>query len=249
MTYTQSSILDVLKGLDRFGSLPESELLRLSAVAQPLRYRMGQSILRRETLPHQLAVLLEGQARLLGYDLRTQAPVTLKRLDKGELLGIAGLVRGIPCETVIASTEVTCLTLPAQAFLRSLDEYPEFGRQLRYQCHLAEAFDLLGKVLAGSAQDPGDLRQLIVQAASGAIVCYLPSGQARLHNLNRNRNWMISSGVVAQHTSGEWLTVEADTAVHVVGGQARLIGFHPTDCLPLLDRGAIAPMSLLVAQR
>ncbi|MFE4104760.1 peptidase domain-containing ABC transporter [Almyronema epifaneia] len=240
MTYTQSSILDVLKGIQRFRQLPETELVRLSAVAQPLRYRMGQPILRRETLPHQIAILLEGQARLLGYDPRTQEPVTLKRLGKGELIGIAGLVRGIPCETVLASTEVTCLTLPAQAFLRSLEDYPEFGRQLRYQCHLAEAFDLLSKVLADAAHDPGDLRQLITQAASGAIVCYLPSGQARLHNLNRNRNWMISSGVVNQQTSGEWLATDATAAVQVVGGQARLVGFQPTDYLPTEDPTAIA---------
>ncbi|NEQ29938.1 MAG: type I secretion system permease/ATPase [Leptolyngbya sp. SIO4C5] len=240
MTYTQSSILEVLKGIQRFRQLPETELTRLSGVAQPLRYRMGQPILRRETLPHQIAVLLEGQARLLGYDPRTQEPVTLKRLGKGELIGIAGLVRGIPCETVIASTEVTCLTLPAQTFLRSLEQYPEFGRQLRYQCHLAEAFDLLSKVLADSAHDPGDLRQLIIQAASGAIVCYLPAGQARLHNLNSNRDWMISSGVINQQTAGEWLATEVGNSAQVVGGQARLIGFQPEDCQPEGDREAIA---------
>jgi len=60
---------------------------------------------------NQVSIIYEGQARLLGYD--PQTPVTLKLLRPGEVLGWAGLVRGVPCETAIAST-VVCLSIPAE---------------------------------------------------------------------------------------------------------------------------------------
>lgn len=122
MTETQLSVTDILRETAAFSRLSDAQLNQLATQAQPLRYRMGQPMLRRETLPHQIALLLEGQARLIGYDLQTQAPITLKRLERGQLLGIAGLIRGIPCETAIASSEVTCLTFPAQTFLSILQQ-------------------------------------------------------------------------------------------------------------------------------
>jgi len=53
--------------------------------------------------------------RLLGYP-HAQAPVTLQLLKPGEVFGWASLVRGVACETAIASIETLCLTLTAADF-------------------------------------------------------------------------------------------------------------------------------------
>ncbi|MEO1068691.1 MAG: cyclic nucleotide-binding domain-containing protein, partial [Cyanobacteria bacterium J06638_6] len=143
MTQTSLSIQQTFQTLVPFDQLPAEALQQLLQTTQPLRYRVGQPLLRREVLTQQVIVLLEGQARLLGYDPRSQQPLTLNRCGPGELLGVISLIRGVPCETVIASTEVLALTLPSYTFLNLLNEYPEFGRAVRDRVYAIEAFDLV----------------------------------------------------------------------------------------------------------
>ncbi|MEB3250871.1 MAG: cyclic nucleotide-binding domain-containing protein, partial [Cyanobacteriota bacterium] len=112
MTQTPLSLQETFKTLEPFDCLPEVALQQLLQSAQPYKYRVGQPLLRREVLSQQVIVLLEGETRVLGQDPRSQQPVTLERLGRGHLVGAISLVRGLSCETVVASTEVLALTLP-----------------------------------------------------------------------------------------------------------------------------------------
>jgi ATP-binding cassette subfamily B protein len=87
MTQTSLSIQQTFQSLAPFDRLPSDALQLLLQTAQPLRYRVGQPLLRREVLTQQVIVLLEGQARLLGYDPRTQQPVTLGRFSRAKCWG------------------------------------------------------------------------------------------------------------------------------------------------------------------
>ena len=78
MTHTTISIKEILAGISPFNQLPSVVLERVATKFQFLRYRMGQAMFVRETMPAQIAIIYQGQARLLGYDPRSQAPVTLK---------------------------------------------------------------------------------------------------------------------------------------------------------------------------
>ena len=234
MANTKITIQDILAELSPFDQLPPTTLAELSRSIQPLRYHIGQPILRRETLPHQVAIIIEGQARLLAYDQRTQAPVTLALLKKGDIIGAAGLVRGVPCETAIASTEVTCLTLPNRQFFELLKDHIDFAVQLRYRCSLVEAFDLLGSVFKEQAQDLGNLKQLAQKAADHAIVRYLPPGETPLSELDADRLWIVSGGDVRNQSIGSCLSVAiaADTVEVLGANDARLVGIEREFGLP-----------------
>ncbi|MEM6426755.1 MAG: cyclic nucleotide-binding domain-containing protein, partial [Cyanobacteria bacterium P01_D01_bin.128] len=174
MPETKLSTRDILSEVPAFRRLPDPQLQQLADKALPLRYRIGQPMLRRETLPHQIAVIVEGQARLIGYDPQSHSPITLKRLNRGELLGATGLLRGIPCETAIASTEVTCLTIPAQTFLSVLRHSSALQATVRDRCSVTEAFELMGYILQNQAEVSGDLRELANQISDSADVRILP---------------------------------------------------------------------------
>ena len=194
MANTKMTIQDLLAELSPFDKLPPITLDELSRSIQPLRYHIGQPILRRETLPHQVAIIVEGQARLLGYDPRTQAPITLALLKKGDIIGAAGLVRGVPCETAIASTEVTCLILPNRQFFELLKDHIDLDVQLRYRCSLIESFDLLGNVFKDQAQDLGNLKHLAQKASDHAIVRYLSvraSWLVKMRRMTSRRNGIL----------------------------------------------------------
>ncbi len=219
-----ATVQSFLRGLAPFDQLSPAALSQLCTRWQPLRYRMGQPILVREKLPGQVAVLYEGQARLLGYDPRTRAPLTLKLLTPGDLLGWVGLVRGVPCETAIASTEAVCLTLPASDFLSLLQQEAEFAAALRNRCGLSELFDLLGAELERRADGTADLKDLTLKLWPQAVVLNLPAGKMPPNSLDANRLWLVSSGATANFSIGSRLAAGVTPAELEVKSPLRLVG-------------------------
>ncbi len=69
MTTNIDAIQDLLDRIPVFQKIDRQILKELSDRLQPLRYRMGQVILRRETMPSQVMFLWEGQARLIAQIL------------------------------------------------------------------------------------------------------------------------------------------------------------------------------------
>ena len=235
MTYTKNVIQDFLAGTSHFDQLSATVLERLAQRFQLWRYRMGQAILVRENMPTQVSIIYEGQARLLGYDPRTQTPVTLKLLRPGEVLGWAGLVRGVPCETAIASTEVVCLSIPAAEFLELLEQEIPLAATFRDRTALIEVFDLLGLELERRADGATDLKELTLKLWPEAVVLNLPPGKTPLSQLDPNSVWVVSGGAATNLAVGSRLTPEdSQAALKVEGpGSARIVGFRePTLFLP-----------------
>ncbi|MGB3199558.1 MAG: peptidase domain-containing ABC transporter [Nodosilinea sp.] len=223
MTQTSLSIQQTFETLEPFNRLPPEALQQLLQTAQPLRYRLGQPLLRREMLTQQVVVLLEGQARLLGYDPRNQQPVTLRRFERGEMLGVISLIRGVPCETVIASTEVLALTLPSYRFLGLLDECPEFGGAVRDRVYAIEAFDLVAEHAKANALDFGDLKAKAQTVCAESAIVTLPSGPNDLSQLDAALTWVLSGGTVLNIPVGS--TLGRDRTVEVLSPQgARVLG-------------------------
>ena len=228
MSQTPLSIQQSFQTLPPFDVLPEAALQQLLQLAQPLRYRLGQPLLRREVLTQQVIVLLEGQARLLGYDPRNQQPMTLSRLGRGEMLGVISLIRGVPCETAIASTEVLALTLPSYTFLQLVKDEPKFGQAIRDQVYLIEAFDLLSQHVKDHALDPGDLKAKAERVCDRASLATLPHGISSLDHLDPALTWLISGGNVLNLSVGSTLDLAQQQTIEVLSPQgARLLGLTP----------------------
>ena len=229
MTYTQPSIKDFLSETPPFNQLPQAEFNTLAEQIRLLRYRVGQPILRQETLPYQLAIVLEGKVRLLGYEPATQAPFSLQMLQPGDILGWAGLLRGVPCETAIASEETICLTLPAQTFLGLIQKYPEFARRLENQVSLAEVTSLIGNLIQQQAKRSLDLRQTALEAFP---LCEVVYSSGAVPNLRSDYTWFLSAGGAADGTPvGSSLTAEEAKALQTkANDRLRLLGV-PTHLL------------------
>jgi len=83
---------------------------------------MGQAILVWR-ICQPVSIIYEGQARLLGYDPRTQTP-TLKLLRPGEVRVGLAWYEEYHAKPAIASTEVVCLSIPAAEFSELLEQEP-----------------------------------------------------------------------------------------------------------------------------
>jgi ATP-binding cassette subfamily B protein len=195
MSYTTLDFTAFLETVQPFDRLPLEVRRSLGQKLQPFRYEMGNAILKcgrnalatRDRLPSHLVLLYEGEARLLGYDARVNnsLPVTLAKLQPGDLFGWMSLLRGTPCETVIASSEVTiCLTLKEEDFWSLINNYPEFKQYFFKETSIAEVYATLGSYLNQQAWGGGDLKEIAQALLNRACVSY--------NQINDDYLWLVS---------------------------------------------------------
>ncbi len=210
MTSTHTKIYDFFASLLPFAQLPKDELATLSEQAQFTRYRMGQTVLMREQMPAQIIIVYSGQVRLLAYNPQNQMPTTLQLLEKGEIIGWAGVVRNKACETAIASTEAVCINIPVGYFLQLIKKTPQLEALFYYGTPLIEVYDLLAQHLQGRADGAEllrwfgaeDLRELALKLAPQTLIRNLAPGKVQLADLDPERSWLVSSGQVVDYPVG-----------------------------------------------
>jgi HlyB family type I secretion system ABC transporter len=240
MTFTANAqskkIQDFFTTTPPFAQLPDKAIADLTENSQFVRYRMGQTVLMREQMPAQITVIYTGQVRLLGYDPQTKMPITLRLMEVGELVGWAGVLRGKSCETAIASVDTVCLQIPIALFQKMVAKHTQLEAAYVYTAQLIEVYDLLGQVLAEKANSDAlmsacgasDLKELAVMLAPIAIVRNLVPGRSPMSDLDANRTWLVSSGVIEGYEVGKNISPrEEDAGQDLIVAKpevARLVG-------------------------
>lgn len=253
MSLTVTDYQSFLQEIDPFAQLPPAAIAEIAEKLRPWRFRMGQIILTRGKMAHQVYFLVSGQARLLGYDPGTGFPVTLKLLQNGELIGAVNAIRNVPCETAIASTETVCVSLSREEFLTYVDKYPELRAVYRNQCGLVELFDLLGEHLQRLAQGGVDLRSLTLDSLPQSQVYALPAGLNSLPQSLQQPGWLwlVSNDGLENFPKGSVLPTDQKGLKLVARETIRLIGIpqprldsssaDPVEDIPLADVRVLPP--------
>ncbi len=216
MTSISTKIHDFFANLLPFAQLSKVELATLADRSELIRYRMGQTVLIREQMPAQIIIVYSGQIRLLAYHPDTQMPTTLQLLEKGEILGWAGVVRQRPCETAIASTEAVCIHIPVDYFLALIARTPQLEALFYYGTPTIEVYDLL--VLYLHTQPDRDLllrsfgaedvRELALKLTPQATIRNLAPGKLPISELDPHRSWLVSSGELVDRPVGSCIDVQ-----------------------------------------
>lgn len=197
MVYTVDAVGEFLSTVEPFKNLSPNTIRDLSAHFQPLKYEMGQIMLIKEKIPPYIAIIYEGKARCIAYDPRNSLPVSLQLLSYGSVIGWEGLIRGFPCETAIASTDVVALTLDREKFLQLLDQHQPLKEYYQHHPGLVEYFDLLGYQLKNRATGEGNLKDLTREGITSTQVYNLTAGKNKqLPSPPDNQNWFLSSGLI-----------------------------------------------------
>jgi HlyB family type I secretion system ABC transporter len=232
MTTIKASIPDFLAATPPFNLLSAPTIKRLTQKPELLRYQMGQAIAVKETMPAQIAILYQGQARMIGYSSESSLPDTLEMLKPGAVIGWVSLIRGVACETVIASTEVICLIIPSIAFQGLLKQEPKFAEALTKRCATPELFDLLSLEVQRRALANVETVNLVQKVLPQAVVLNLSKGKTPLSKLDPNRIWFLSSGNT-NFAIGDRLEPSAHKqSIKVEDGTTRLVGITPISFQP-----------------
>jgi HlyB family type I secretion system ABC transporter len=241
MTSTRTKIYDFFANLLPFAQLSKADLTTLADQSAFIRYRMGQTVLMREQLPAQIIIVYSGQIRLLAYNPQSQIPTTLQMLEKGEILGWAGILRQRPCETAIASTEAVCIQIPAGYFLGLIDRTPQLEALFYYGTPVIEVYDLVTAYLQTRSDldrilqsfRVADLRELALKLSPQTTIRNLAPGKLAVADLDLERSWLVSTGDIGGYPIGSCIS-QQDCPVNQIleikkPQQARLVG------VPLLE--------------
>ena len=141
-----------------FAGLSEAVLNAIQQDSSLLDFQPGQPLSAGDQIPHQILLILSGQARLLvRHRQRTQ---TLRKAGPGELVGLASLVRAAGCEAVTASTPVQALAVTDRAVLHLLETEPSFRTFCQQTIWPAELFALLKPQIQDLDAEAAALRDL-----------------------------------------------------------------------------------------
>ena len=236
-TNTTKIVEQFLSLVPQFNQLPPEAIAQIAPKLKPLRFGVGKVMIMREKMQGQVAIISEGEVRLLGYDPRTKMPTTLDKLKPGKIIGWVNLARGLPCETAMASTEVVCLALDNDDFLALVEQYPQLAAKYKYRPAKVEIFDLLGIQLEQEAQGDWELSELANRMTEVAEVHYLPPGTHDLSSelakplTDPRLVWLVSGGTIEEFTVGSRLDLTKDRQTITVSGDrsARLISIPKAD--------------------
>lgn len=143
MTSSPGAISGLLNDFAPFDRLPPARRDAIDPLLEPLRFRIGHTVLRPDVPPEGLLLLCSGQLRSLGPTPNGRGLRTIERLGPGSLAGWAGLLRHDPCEHLRATTDVEALQLPAAAFRDLLAGHPDFAAWFANRPSAAELHTLL----------------------------------------------------------------------------------------------------------
>jgi ATP-binding cassette, subfamily B, bacterial HlyB/CyaB len=234
---TQTEILEFLAQTPPFNSLPLDSLQKVATNCQLLQYRTGQWMLVKDRMPAQVMVIYQGQARVLGYDQWTNAELSLTVLETGEFLGWLGLVRGISCEMVMASTEVIAISVEAAEFRQLMETIPEFAQAVRSRPHIVEVFELLCLETQRHADATTDIKELAREVWQETQVVNLPPGPVNSQQFDHDHLWLVSAGHIEGMTVGYRVALSDSKEMWENTSEVRLLGIpwkSPNDNTPSL---------------
>ncbi|MEH2226704.1 peptidase domain-containing ABC transporter [Nostoc sp.] len=245
MTNTTVDIQKYIADLFPFNYLPPNVLENLLDKVQFCRYRIGQVIVTREAMPNWISIIYQGQARLLTYNSQGQNPATLKLISQGEVLGWVSYMRGIACETAIASTEVIAINLPIAGFLTLLKQEEAFVHALQNEITLLEVHELLTEELSRRADGRRNLVKLAQAATEVAIIQTIPARKVFRQQLDSEFLWLVSSNFDAEFPVGSRLELDELNPKLKFNTNMRLVGL-PKSILG--ENLAPTPKTLLPAE-
>ena len=182
-----------MKAWAPFSSLPEARQCQLAESLQALRLRPGQKLYDYSALPPGLALIAQGQLRLLSLDERNE-PFTLQRLGSGDMVGHVGLLRGVTGQAVAASLPSQLWLMPQQVLLEAVEADEALQRALA-QPNLEELY-----AVAAASPSPQTPERMVIrdwssnqltEAAERQQVLLVPPGD---HSFGPEWGpWLLSS--------------------------------------------------------
>ena len=102
-------IINLIESIKLFQNYNNESKIKIAENTKIIEYDMGRPISDGDIIPNSIQIILEGEARLINKD--NNRPITIAKLGKGTIIGLASILRGKSCEQINASSKVITLSI------------------------------------------------------------------------------------------------------------------------------------------
>ena len=225
--YEQKLLRQISKQLP-FSLLTSEEIKDLFEDIKIVKYQIGQRLVRADELPERICLITEGRVRLLAKDIDSQEPFTLSVRGSGQLVGWGSLLRGAPCEWVVASETTYVIQIKSDSFLDIFNRSKEFNNAFSELVNAQEVYAVAMAIANNTPTNSSEwLKQII--GSSENILTYSFDPDFPVPPLASNCNWYMSTFGVPECDVGT--SIVSGTKVSRIKGYKlnyRLVGL-PSD--------------------
>ena len=163
----------------------ESDLIRtiFEDYGKEFKFSIGQLICTDKYLPGRIYFIKEGQARLIiNYE---GVDTTLKKLKSGEVIGLASVITGKPCEEVRASEELIALSISDEQFLNLYKDKLSLRRYCDQKIWEPELINLSKNFLEDKYNKELKIKEIYEKLSK--VVEIIPLDQKKIKNSLENK--------------------------------------------------------------
>ena len=130
-----------IKSIKAFKSISDESLQRIKSEAEYLSYPMGQPILKVNTIPNKVLIIISGRARLIhGNTFIANSTSILKNDD---FIGIASLLGAKGSEEISASTDLMVMAIPDSLIIELYEKEESFQSWCNSTLHISEIYTIV----------------------------------------------------------------------------------------------------------
>ena len=230
----QNDLLDSIANQAPYSCLSPAQRDFLFDDCKLVKFEPGQVVLRNDYLPGRLYLIINGRIRFLTQSAENREPLTLDFRGGGQLVGWVSLLRGAPCEWVIASETTTALSISAEKFASVIIESSEFQSSFSRLTNPQESYLVTSCASRLSTKIDASYLANLVEYSKSSLVChFLPGVPFEPPSETSNTHWYLSTESVPNYPVGS-LVEKGAILPKVLGYKLpfRCIGI-PVDFVPL----------------
>jgi ATP-binding cassette subfamily B protein len=186
-------VTDLVRSFKGFTRCSEKTLRRLSESAEEVTLEQGQTLTRTGSLETHFFLVLDGSIRLLSESPFTKELFTVGKAEKGDVVGLVGLLRQQPCEGSIARQPSRLLSIPLKEIVDLIQEDFDLCKDLQDLNSPCETALVLSRYINRLPQPPKDPNSWILDQIPN---CRVSAGIG----LERESLYLLSTAVADQET-------------------------------------------------
>ena len=157
MTIIKKELISILPA-----KLNEASLNLLLDNIKILKFKVGQEIVEKSTIPARIFIIKSGYARLLGeYNNKLKS---IHKFEKGSLLGHSSIINDVPMEYITAAEDLLAYSIDQNIFEKIYDEDKNFRLYINQTIFPQEIFFILNNLLKKNPRTDFDFKKILNDA-------------------------------------------------------------------------------------
>ena len=145
-----------IRSIPAFEKISDSNIQIIENEGKFLKYSFGQPICKKDVIPNEVLIILDGEARLIiGNNLES---LIQTKIGKHNFIGLSSILNVKGCEFVTASSDLTVLSLKDELILNLYQNEPNFSDWCNKNIQISEAYEMANILLRNKTSNILDIK-------------------------------------------------------------------------------------------